>query len=272
MTVAKTGVKTGRKPAPKPAAKPAPVDKDLVLDTCLLAGRIMIEGGSEMYRVEDTMKRIAVNACVPDTIMFTTPTGIFASVRNEPHMQMRQVQKRNIDMEQVARVNTLSRRFAAGEISLRGLHSGLCSLDEDVPFFPMWLQLIGAAIVSALLMIVFTQNYDWFDIPLAGVAGAVGFAVATYIHQATKVKFVSELTASFALALCALIGVKLGLGRDLNNILVGAVMPLVPGVAITGSIRDLLAGHLLTGLARGMEAVLTACAIGFGIAIIIAIA
>lgn len=26
-----------------------------VLDICLTAGRLMIEGGSEMYRVEDTM-------------------------------------------------------------------------------------------------------------------------------------------------------------------------------------------------------------------------
>ena len=28
-----------------------------VLDTCLKAGRLMIEGGSETYRVEDTMMR-----------------------------------------------------------------------------------------------------------------------------------------------------------------------------------------------------------------------
>jgi uncharacterized membrane protein YjjP (DUF1212 family) len=88
----------------------------------------------------------------------------------------------------------------------------------------------------------------------------------------TKIKFVSELTASFVLALCALIGVKLGIGRNLDNILIGAVMPLVPGVAITNSIRDLLAGHLLTGIARGMEAILTASAIGFGIAVVISFA
>ena len=30
---------------------------DKILKTCLLAGRIMIEGGSEMYRVDDTMAR-----------------------------------------------------------------------------------------------------------------------------------------------------------------------------------------------------------------------
>ena len=45
-------------------------DQNQVLATCLLAGRIMIEGGSEMYRVEDTMRRIAVNAGQPDTLVF----------------------------------------------------------------------------------------------------------------------------------------------------------------------------------------------------------
>lgn len=29
-----------------------------VLDICLTAGRLMIEGGSEMYRVEDTMMKL----------------------------------------------------------------------------------------------------------------------------------------------------------------------------------------------------------------------
>lgn len=31
-----------------------------VLDICLTAGRLMIEGGSEMYRVEDTMRELLI--------------------------------------------------------------------------------------------------------------------------------------------------------------------------------------------------------------------
>lgn len=36
--------------------------KKLILKTCVLAGKIMMENGSEVYRVEDTMNRIAANA------------------------------------------------------------------------------------------------------------------------------------------------------------------------------------------------------------------
>ena len=35
-------------------------------------------------------------------------------------------------------------------------------------------------------------------------------------------------------------------------------MPLVPGILITNAIRDLLAGELLAGMSRGVEAALTA--------------
>ena len=51
-----------------------------ILDICLLAGRLMIEGGSEMYRVEDTMLRIAKNAGVDDPRVFATPTCVFMSL------------------------------------------------------------------------------------------------------------------------------------------------------------------------------------------------
>lgn len=38
--------------------------KKLVISTCMLAGKIMLENGSEVYRVEDTMKYIATKGSV----------------------------------------------------------------------------------------------------------------------------------------------------------------------------------------------------------------
>ena len=46
-------------------------------------------------------------------------------------------------------------------------------------------------------------------------------------------------------------------------------MPLVPGVPITNAIRDILAGQLLSGLSKGVEASITAFAIGAGVAIVL---
>lgn len=60
--------------------------KNKILETCLIAGRIMIESGSEMYRVEDTMNRIAYNAGIQKSVVFTTPTGLFIGIENQPYV------------------------------------------------------------------------------------------------------------------------------------------------------------------------------------------
>lgn len=239
-----------------------------LLEVCLLAGRIMIEGGSEMYRVDDTMRRIAVNGGAQDALVFTTPTGIFIGLGNESKTLLSPIDKRSIDMEKVAQVNQLSRSFAAHEIGLHELHEALHHLDQNTPFFPFWLQVLAAGVCSTMLMVVFAQAYDWFDMPLAAVVGALGFIAYATISPLTRVRFISELVGAFVVGVTAWAGVKLGVGRNLDNVIIGAVMPLVPGVAITNSIRDMLAGHLLSGIARGMEALLSAAAIGVGIALI----
>lgn len=48
-------------------------------------------------------------------------------------------------------------------------------------------------------------------------------------------------------------------------------MPLVPGILITNAIWNLIAGHLVSGITKGTEAVLTAVAIGSGVAFILGI-
>ena len=52
----------------------------LIIKTVMLAGRIMIESGADMARVDDTLKRIARNAGIKDPKIFETTTGITMSI------------------------------------------------------------------------------------------------------------------------------------------------------------------------------------------------
>ena len=78
----------------------------------------------------------------------------------------------------------------------------------------------------------------------------------------------AEFTASLVIGLLSALLVASGLGTQIDKIIIGSVMPLVPGLSITNAVRDLMAGHLLSGLSKGAEAFLTAFAIGAGIAIV----
>lgn len=240
-----------------------------VLDVCLTAGRLMIEGGSEMYRVEDTMKRIALNAGMTNPRVFATPTGVFMSLAGGDMMQLIQVRDRNINLELVDRVNELSREFARQEITLDQLENKINRVAIATPTFPIWLQVLGAAILSPTLMVLFTGKYDWIDFPAAAVVGAIGYLIFGSFKRWTKIRFLSELIASAVMGLVA-IGLNwLFPQLTIDYILIGALMTLVPGLALTNALRDLFMGDLVSGVVRGVEAALTAVSLGAGVAIVI---
>lgn len=54
---------------------------------------------------------------------------------------------------------------------------------------------------------------------------------------------------------------------NMDTVMIGSFMPLVPGMAITNAVRDTLRGDYLSGGARVMEAFLKALGIAIGIGI-----
>ncbi len=93
--------------------------KELLLETCLLAGKIMMENGSEVYRVEDTMNRIAANAGEQGSISYVTATD-FLGLRSSHYAQVENVHDRVINLEKIVAVNGLSRAYAEKKLSLSG--------------------------------------------------------------------------------------------------------------------------------------------------------
>ena len=56
----------------------------------------------------------------------------------------------------------------------------------------------------------------------------------------------------------------LGIAIHVDTTTIGVIMLMVPGVAITNAIRDIIAGDLVAGIARAADAFLTAAAISAG--------
>ena len=133
--------------------------------------------------------------------------------------------------------------------------------------FPFMVQVAAASIASGCFMIMFKGV--WSDFIPAMLSGGVGYFGFLYFHRYIPVKFFSEFLASFIIGLLSLIFVKIGIGQLLDKIIIGSVMTLVPGLLVTNAVRDLMAGHLVSGLSKGAEALLTAFAIGSGIAVVL---
>ncbi|MCA6773018.1 hypothetical protein IGK15_002097 [Enterococcus sp. AZ045] len=241
-------------------------DLDLLLNTCLLAGKIMTESNAEMYRVEDTMSRIASASGNYRLVSYVTQTGLFIGFDRTSTIRMEQITNRTINLERVVKVNNLSRKYVANELTLEELYSALQEVEKDRRMFPVWLQIISAAIISGTIMILFGGELK--DLPITLPIGGVGYIVYLCSLRFFRIKFLAEFLSSLIIGIAAILSVRLGIGLNQDLIIIGCVMPLVPGVQITNAIRDLLAGHYVSGVSRGAEAMMTAAMIGFAIAFI----
>ena len=242
--------------------------EDLALSCVMLAGKILIENGADMARVDDALYRIAKNAGLKDPKIFETTTGIMMSLPASYNAQVQPIQRRfGIDLEKIARVNDASRAFQDHKITLSELQQKLTKIDEKVPFFAFKWQVLGAALVSSTLEVLYGGS--WSDFLPTFAVGAMGYAVYYGVNDKLNLKFVSEFLASVVLAYLAVMLVKYDVGISTDMIIIGAVMPLVPGVPLTNAVRDILAGHILSGIARATEAFLSACAIGLGVGIVL---
>jgi uncharacterized membrane protein YjjP (DUF1212 family) len=238
-----------------------------IMEVCLLAGKIMLQNGAETYRVEDTMMRIAVSYGINGSHSYVTPTGIFFSTDGTEPAKLIRISERTTDLQKVTVVNSISRKISSGGLSVQEAYRMLKETEAARLAYPVSVQLAAASIASGCFLIMFQGS--WHDFIPALVSGGVGFASLLYFHHLVQIKFFAEFLSSFIIGLLSFVFVMTGIGHELDKIIIGSVMPLVPGLLITNAVRDLMAGHLVSGLSKGAEAFLTAFAIGTGIAVVI---
>ena len=242
-------------------------NNEMVIDCILLAGRIMMESGAETYRVEDTMLRMARSQNLEDAQSYVTPTGIIFSLGRTQPTRVTSIKTRITDLHKITLVNNVSRKLTSQIITLEQAYDELKNIERTNFFLPMIIQVLAASVASSCFLVLL---YDaWSNVPAAFVAGGIGLYVVTVVQEMTRVKFFSEFLAALVVGTIAFLGVKFGYGTDLDQIIIGGVMPLVPGLLITNAVRDLMAGLFTSGMGKGAEAFLTAFAIGSGIALVL---
>jgi uncharacterized membrane protein YjjP (DUF1212 family) len=106
------------------------------------------------------------------------------------------------------------------------------------------------------------------------IAGLNGGLIVVVLITTKNLKintFIKNLISSILIAFNSMIFLHYySTAIQLDTLIGGSVMPLLPGVAITNAIRDTLQGDYMSGGARAIEAFVsatsTAAGIGIGIA------
>lgn len=247
------------------------INSNHAIDFAGLAGELLLKNGAETSRVEDTITRICRRAGFIDIDVLVFPTGIIINGICDGLRLTRviRIHARDINLTVVSAVNDISRRFAAEKISLEE-GSAILEKMQTTNFADhtlLWISLAGALASGAATVLL---GGSWQDIAPAVLATALVRIITG--TAAFNLAYILQLyVAGLFAGLIGSLFVNFGFGQHLDKIIVGALLPLVPGVALTNAIRDFITGDLLSGTLRMTEALLIAAALAGGVGFALAL-
>jgi uncharacterized membrane protein YjjP (DUF1212 family) len=245
------------------------MDVNRIVNTASCAGKIMLESGAEIYRVEETISRIC-NACMISNVdTFVTPTVIMASASNEYGQTVtiiKRINNRTVNLEKISQVNDISRNIKTKGLTLDFIEGKLSQIDSSKSYSAK-INIISSGVAAASFSVVFGGNINDFFVSL--VIGCIIKITSMSLNLLQTNEFFINILCGAIVALIAVVSTYLHIGSHSDKIIIGSIMLLVPGLAITNAIRDTIAGDLISGITRAIEAFLIAVAIAIGTGVIL---
>ena len=242
-----------------------------LLTLAVLTGSVMLKSGAETYRVEDTIKRICKSRLgIRFVHCFVIPSAIFVSIDYEGELisYLKRVSGDQINLNKVHLINRFSRNFVNSNMSVE---KGLEIVDEinDTNLFTRRQFIFFAGIVAGTFTGMFGAGI--LDMLLSFIVGMLTMKFIYYIYKFEFSAFINNYAAGFLTAFLSYIVRKLGLTSNMDLIIIGGMMPMLPGYALTNAIRDAITGENISSLSRGLEAILCAVALAIGVATVLKI-
>ena len=239
-----------------------------VLETATRAGIIQLRSGAEIFRVEDTINRICRHFNVNSDSAYVLSNGIFVTAGDENRgyfAKVKHVPVCGIHLGRVAEVENLLFDMEKDNYTVSQVNVRLNAIDEmQMP--SRTVQTFASGIGSAAFCLLFGGSFA--D---AAVSFAAGFLL--YIFWLGKFakrmsKIVLNITgAMFVTFICVMLH-RLGFGDSFQYMIIGSIIPMIPGVAFTNGIRDIAFGDYISGEVRMMDAILIFMCIALGVGVV----
>ena len=242
------------------------------MDAVLQAGRVLMESGAEIYRIEDTMGHMAKSLGIRDFSTYVVNRGVMISGLNRSGLKESRVlatSAPSIHLGKLEEVNRLSRELAEQPNQpVSSIFQKLKAIEQKTFYRPLEdiiACVIGAGSFSLAL------GSSWIDGTAAAISGLfVGIGMqlfSRFIHTS----FLQIILSSAIAALSANILYTLGIGQHRSVIILGTLMILIPGAYFVNAIREFTQNNYYSGLALMLSGVSTCLSISVGVLAMISI-
>lgn len=244
---------------------------DDLISAATEVGYLLLRNGAEIYRVEDSMQRIFRAYGVDTGEIFAIPTCIFVTITTPEGKSITRIKRlytRVTDLDKVDRANDLCRRICRLCPDVGSIREEIETINRR-PVYDFGTQVAAFAMVAFSFTLFYGGTLA--DAFCSLFCGAGVKLVNSLMGRFQANAFFTNIVASCTAAAIAMFAVQMGFGANLDKIIIGALMNLVPGIVITSFMRDIMAGDLIAGLIRFVESLLvaTAIAIGAGITLMV---
>lgn len=236
-----------------------------VLDLVMLAGEILLHNGAEIFRVQETMEHIARAYQINGLQVFTLSNGIFVTIHEdgfERSTEVKHIPLAFLHIGRITAVNQLSREITLGKYTIDEAFEQLHQIKE-LPAFPKPLQTMAASIGSACFCYMYGGSIS--DSLVAAVAGIILYLFRLLKGSQKISKVLKTILESMIVSCVTMILFSLSFGNSVDKIIIGSIIPLLPGVALTTAIRDYFNGDYLSGTIHLTDAILIAFCIAIGV-------
>lgn len=245
--------------------------KEKLIKLVMKAGEIQLRNGAEIFRVEETVVRIA-NAYGAESVdVYAVSNGIFITISlNDDTFstQIKHIPIDSVNLGRIAAVNQLSREIVAGKYTIEEAYEELKQI-AVIPVSPDLIRILFAGIGSGAFGYLLGGSF--FDSIVSFVSGMLLYMFIIFAERRRLPKVLKIVIGSSGVTLISLILFSLGLGDSLDNIIIGSIITLVPGVALTTSVRDFFNGDYMSGTIHLVDTLMIGTSIAVGVSVVLRI-
>ncbi len=241
-----------------------------IVDLALWCGQLQLQHGADTERAENTIHHLGtglgcdwIDAFIsPNAIVITTLSGGEFRTRTR-----RLVRFGGVDMNIVAAVNDLAYQVEAHTADRLRIRQELEEIDTMPKLYNRWLVVLLVGLACAAFSKLF--GGDWPAFAVTWIAASAAMIARQELTRHYFNALLVVVATAFVATFIAALGVILQVGSTPQIALAASVLLLIPGVPLINASKDLLQGHMVTGIVRGVSGALITLSIALGIGIAI---